>query len=70
MPLSASEESQGNVGAYGCCTFIGTVVAVSAKDGKTVWKQAILDEKPHPTRKNSAGTQMYGPSGVGDVASQ
>jgi polyvinyl alcohol dehydrogenase (cytochrome) len=63
VPLSASEESQGNVGAYGCCTFIGTVAALDAATGKPVWKQAILDEKPHPTRKNPAGTQMYGPAG-------
>jgi polyvinyl alcohol dehydrogenase (cytochrome) len=63
VPLSASEESQGNVGAYGCCTFIGTVVAVSAVDGKVLWKRRILDEAPHPTRKNPAGTQMYGPAG-------
>jgi len=63
VPLSASEESQGNVAAYGCCTFIGTVVAVSATDGKILWRQPILDEQPHPTRKNPAGTQMYGPAG-------
>lgn len=63
VPLSASEESQGNVGAYGCCTFIGTVVAVDARNGRQLWKQSILDEAPHPTRKNAAGTQMYGPAG-------
>jgi polyvinyl alcohol dehydrogenase (cytochrome) len=63
VPLSAAEESQGNVEAYNCCTFIGTVVAISAIDGKTIWKQSILDEKPHPTRKNPAGSQMYGPAG-------
>jgi len=63
VPLSASEESQGNVGAYGCCTFIGTVVALDAGSGKQLWKRAILEETPHPTRKNSAGTQMYGPAG-------
>lgn len=63
VPLSASEESQGNVAAYPCCTFIGTVVAVGAADGKVKWSKAILDEQPHPTRKNPAGTQMYGPAG-------
>ncbi len=63
VPLSASEESQGNVAAYGCCTFIGTVVALRASDGGQLWKQAILGERPHPTRKNAAGTQMYGPAG-------
>jgi polyvinyl alcohol dehydrogenase (cytochrome) len=63
VPLSASEESQGNVAAYPCCTFIGTVVAVDAASGKVRWSRAILDEKPHATRKNPAGTQMYGPAG-------
>jgi polyvinyl alcohol dehydrogenase (cytochrome) len=63
VPLSAAEESQGRVASYECCTFIGTMVAISAIDGKQIWKQAILNEKPHPTRKNSAGTQMYGPAG-------
>ena len=63
VPLSASEESQGSVAAYPCCTFIGTVVAIDATTGKVRWSQAILDEKPHATRKNPAGTQMYGPAG-------
>lgn len=63
VPLSASEESQGNVGSYGCCTFIGAVVAVDAIDGRILWKQAILNQTPKPTRKNAAGTQMYGPAG-------
>ena len=64
VPLSASEESQGNVGSYGCCTFNGMVVAVDVKTGKVKWTQAVLDEKPHPTRLNKAGTQMYGPAGA------
>jgi len=63
IPLSAAEESQGRVASYECCTFIGTVVAIDASNGKQIWKQAILDETPHPTRKNPAGTQMYGPAG-------
>ncbi len=63
VPLSASEESQGNVASYTCCTFIGTVVAVDALSGKVLWKQAILNETPQATRKNPAGTQMYGPAG-------
>jgi polyvinyl alcohol dehydrogenase (cytochrome) len=64
VPLSAAEESQGNVGSYGCCTFNGTVVAVDVKTGKVKWTQAVIDAKPQPTRKNSAGTQMYGPAGA------
>lgn len=63
VPLSAAEESQGNVASYSCCTFIGTVVAVDAISGKLKWSRAILDETPHPTRKSPAGAQMYGPAG-------
>lgn len=63
VPLSASEESQGPVAAYECCTFIGTVVAVDAVTGKVLWTKPTLDAKPQPTRKNAAGTQMYGPAG-------
>lgn len=63
IPLSAAEESQGNVAAYSCCTFIGTVVAVDAITGKVKWSRAILDETPHPTRKSPAGSQMFGPAG-------
>ncbi|HEX5005904.1 MAG TPA: PQQ-binding-like beta-propeller repeat protein [Hyphomonadaceae bacterium] len=64
VPLSAAEESQGNVGSYNCCTFIGTVAAVDVKTGKLAWKNAVSPLKPQPTRKNPVGTQMYGPAGA------
>jgi polyvinyl alcohol dehydrogenase (cytochrome) len=63
VPMSGAEESQANVGSYGCCTFIGAVVAVDVTTGKVAWTRSILDEQPHPTRLNKAGTQMYGPAG-------
>ncbi len=64
VPMSYSEESQGNIGAYGCCTGIGKVIAVDARNGHILWTQSILGDKtPQPTRLNSAGTQMYGPAG-------
>jgi len=63
VPLSAREESNGAVAAYPCCTFIGTVVAVRSADGQILWTSPIIDDKPHPTRKNAAGTQLFGPAG-------
>ncbi|CAN5187000.1 PQQ-binding-like beta-propeller repeat protein [soil metagenome] len=63
VTLSSAEENMGNQASYGCCTFRGQVVAVDAKTGKQVWKTYVIDEAPHPTRKNAAGTQMYGPAG-------
>ena len=62
FPISSSEETIGTVASYSCCTFAGSVVALEAKTGKQVWKTKLLD--PKPTRKNSAGTQMYGPAGA------
>jgi polyvinyl alcohol dehydrogenase (cytochrome) len=64
VPLSSSEESQGNVGSYGCCTFNGLVVAVDVRTGTIAWKQSVIAVTPQPTRRNSAGTQMYGPAGA------
>ncbi len=63
VPQSGQEESLGGVASYECCTFIGAVAAVDAITGKTLWYQPITDDKPRPTRKNSAGTQLYGPAG-------
>jgi len=63
VPLSANEEAAGYFKAYGCCTFLGGVVALDAATGKQIWRRSVLDETPHPTRKNADGVQMYGPAG-------
>jgi polyvinyl alcohol dehydrogenase (cytochrome) len=48
---------------YSCCTFRGSLMSLNAATGATVWKTYTVDE-PRPTKKNKAGTQMYGPSGA------
>jgi polyvinyl alcohol dehydrogenase (cytochrome) len=63
QPISSSEENMGNAPNYSCCTFAGKVVAIDLKAHKVLWKTALLD--PKPSRKNSAGTQQYGPAGAG-----
>ena len=64
VPVSSYEESTATLAAYSCCTFRGSVVALDAATGKIVWKTYAIDRTPAPTRKNSAGTQMYGPAGA------
>ena len=64
VPVSSYEESTATLAAYFCCTFRGNVVALDAATGKTVWKAYAIDRTPTPTKKNSAGTQMYGPAGA------
>lgn len=64
VPVSSYEESTAALAAYSCCTFRGSVVALDAATGKAVWKTYAIDRTPAPTKKNSAGTQMYGPAGA------
>jgi polyvinyl alcohol dehydrogenase (cytochrome) len=40
------------------------VVALDAATGQQIWKTYTIPERPRPVRKNSAGTQLYGPSGA------
>lgn len=64
VPLSSSEESQGNVESYNCCTFNGAIVALDVRTGEVAWKTPVIPDKPHATRQNKAGAQMYGPAGA------
>ncbi|MEO7205979.1 MAG: PQQ-binding-like beta-propeller repeat protein [Steroidobacteraceae bacterium] len=64
VPISSWEETAGGVGSYGCCTARGGLAALDAKNGRLIWKTYAIEQEPHPTVKNSAGTQMYGPAGA------
>jgi polyvinyl alcohol dehydrogenase (cytochrome) len=62
--LSSAEENTFNAATYNCCTFRGSVVALDARTGKTLWRTYMIDQAPRPTRKNRIGNQMYGPAGA------
>lgn len=64
VPVSSIEEVAGSQASYECCTFRGSVVALEAATGKTVWQAYTIPEVPHPTEKNARGTQLFGPSGA------
>ena len=49
---------------YECCTFQGSVSALDLATGERIWKTYTMSERPRPLRQNSAGTQLYGPSGA------
>lgn len=63
VPTSSGEETIASVKDYGCCTFTGSVVAIDAASGKVQWNTPMLPPA-QPSRKNSAGTQMFGPAGA------
>ena len=49
---------------YACCTFRGSLAALDAKTGKLEWKTYTIPDPPSVTKKNSSGTELYGPSGA------
>jgi polyvinyl alcohol dehydrogenase (cytochrome) len=64
VPVSSQEErSAGWSTVYPCCTFRGSVVALDASNGRTIWKTYPVQDAPKPTTKNSNGVQQYGPNG-------
>jgi polyvinyl alcohol dehydrogenase (cytochrome) len=62
---SSSEEVAGASTDYPCCRFRGSIMALDAATGKTIWQTYTIPEEPKPTKKNDKGTQLYGPSGAG-----
>jgi len=65
VAASSAEEASGADPTYPCCTFRGSVAALDAATGKTIWQTYTIRQKPRPTRKNSQGVQLWGPSGAG-----
>ena len=62
--VSSFEEFVGAQPNYECCTFRGSVVAVEAATGKTMWKTYTIAQTPTATAKTAAGVQRRGPSGA------
>jgi polyvinyl alcohol dehydrogenase (cytochrome) len=65
VPVASREEPAGVSPNYPCCTFRGSVVALDANTGRQIWKTYVIPDSPKPTRKNSMGTQLWGPAGGG-----
>jgi polyvinyl alcohol dehydrogenase (cytochrome) len=63
VPVSSFEETAGRDARYECCKFRGSIVALNAYTGKVLWKSFTVEDEPKPFKKNSSGTQMYGPAG-------
>jgi len=63
VPVSSGEEGVSANAGYPCCTFRGSIVALDSDSGKQVWKTYTIAETAKPTKKNSAGTQLYAPAG-------
>jgi polyvinyl alcohol dehydrogenase (cytochrome) len=62
--IASGEETAGSTADYECCTFRGSLVAVDAVTGTRIWKTYTITDPPSRRAKNSAGTQLWGPSGA------
>ncbi|MEO7633324.1 MAG: PQQ-binding-like beta-propeller repeat protein, partial [Blastocatellia bacterium] len=63
VPVSSFEETAGRDNKYECCTFRGSLIALDAYTGRVLWKSFTVQDPAKPFKKNSTGTQMYGPAG-------
>ena len=61
--VASGEEGAGAAANYECCRFRGSLVALNAANGARIWKTFTITEEARPTKKNKAGTPMWGPSG-------
>lgn len=64
VPVSSIEEAISRPDKYECCKFRGSMAALDAVTGKLLWKSYPIAEEPKPFKKNSTGTQLYGPAGA------
>lgn len=65
VPVASWEEAGGPNLTYPCCTFRGSLTALDSNTGNQLWKSYSILEAPKPVKKNSLGTQLYGPAGGG-----
>ena len=64
VPISSREEVTATDPKYPCCNFRGSVVALQASTGKTLWKSYTIAEEPKARAISSTGAQLSGPSGA------
>jgi polyvinyl alcohol dehydrogenase (cytochrome) len=65
QPFASFEEVLGSSPHYDCCTSRGSVVALDAATGRTVWRTFTIEEAPHRVGTRADASQAYGPSGAG-----
>jgi polyvinyl alcohol dehydrogenase (cytochrome) len=64
QPFASFEEAVAGDPKAQCCTFRGSVIALDANTGKTIWQTFTIPEPAKPTHKSPTGTQQMGPSGA------
>ena len=63
VPISSGNEAFAQSPDWVCCKFRGALVALDAVTGRILWKRYTTEAEPRPFKINSAGKEMWGPSG-------
>src|SRR5579883_252215 len=64
QPFASFEEALGADPKVECCTFRGSVMALDASTGKTIWQTFTITEPAKVTGKTTTDVQRHGPSGA------
>lgn len=64
VPVSSLEVTSAADPKYACCTFRGSVLALDAASGRTIWKTYTIDEPAREVGKTRIGTPILAPSGA------
>ncbi len=64
VPVSSYEEAMVFAPGYECCSFRGSVVALDAATGRTIWKTYTIADTALPTVNSKTGAKRRGPSGA------
>jgi len=62
-PVSSFEEVAAADPKYVCCTFRGSIYALDANTGNTLWQGFTIKEPAKQFKTNDLGTPMFGPAG-------
>jgi polyvinyl alcohol dehydrogenase (cytochrome) len=62
--VSSGEEISAVPADYECCKFRGSMLAINASTGDTIWRTYTITEEARPIKAKSTGGQMWGPAGA------
>ncbi len=65
VPVTGDEDAHAGNPEFQCCWFRGSLVALDAVTGKSIWKSYTIAEPARPRDTNSRGVRRWGPSGAG-----
>lgn len=64
VPVSSMELGMAINPLYGCCTSRGSLLALDASTGKSLWRTPVIDESPSVSGRHLLFVEEWGPSGA------